>query len=109
MAKSGQNEQVEFPKDVTITGEEHWTNKGDDVRLFLWEKYAASPGSPPKTPEGMILFVHGSSLASQPTFELQAEGRPCSSAMDWFAAQGFDTWSVDREGYGRSTKDRDVL
>jgi len=27
--------------------------------------------------------------------------------MDWFAAQGFDTWSVDMEGYGRSTKDRD--
>jgi len=27
--------------------------------------------------------------------------------MDWFAAHGFDTWSVDMEGYGRSTKDRD--
>jgi pimeloyl-ACP methyl ester carboxylesterase len=27
--------------------------------------------------------------------------------MDWFAARGFDCWSVDMEGYGRSTKDRD--
>jgi pimeloyl-ACP methyl ester carboxylesterase len=27
--------------------------------------------------------------------------------MDWFARRGFDCWSVDMEGYGRSTKDRD--
>jgi pimeloyl-ACP methyl ester carboxylesterase len=27
--------------------------------------------------------------------------------MDYFAAQGYDTWCVDMEGYGRSTKDRD--
>jgi len=23
---------------ATIKGEEHWTNKGNDVRLFMWEK-----------------------------------------------------------------------
>lgn len=28
--------------------------------------------------------------------------------MDWFAAQGFDTWCVDSEGYGRSSKSRDI-
>src|SRR5262249_50453238 len=33
--------------------------------------------------------------------------RPYSSAMDFFASHGFDCWSVDMEGYGRSTKDRD--
>src|SRR5246127_1054614 len=26
--------------------------------------------------------------------------------MEWFAKQGYDCWSVDMEGYGRSTKDR---
>ena len=88
---------------AAIRGEEHWTNKGDDVRLFLWEKVA---GDPAKT-TGTILFVHGSSMASQPTFDLQVPGRPDSSAMDWFAARGFDTWCVDMEGYGRSTKTRD--
>src|SRR5207253_11127075 len=30
-----------------------------------------------------------------------------SSAMEYFAHQGYDTWCVDMEGYGRSTKDRD--
>ena len=28
--------------------------------------------------------------------------------MDYFVGQGFDTWSVDMEGYGRSTKDRGI-
>jgi pimeloyl-ACP methyl ester carboxylesterase len=85
-----------------VSGQEHWTNRGD-VKLFLWEKRAAeNPGR-----AGTILFVHGSSMASQPTFDLQVPGRPEYSAMDWFVARGFDTWSVDMEGYGRSTKDRD--
>jgi pimeloyl-ACP methyl ester carboxylesterase len=87
---------------TAIRGEEHWTNKGD-VRLFLWEKYAGEPSGR----SGTILFVHGSSMASQPTFDLQVPGRTDSSAMDWFAARGFDCWCVDMEGYGRSTKDRD--
>src|SRR3954468_6059692 len=87
---------------AAIRGEEYWTNKGDDVRLFMWEKYAGEPIGP----AGTILFVHGSSMASQPTFDLHVPGRPDSSAMDWFAARGFDCWCVDMEGYGRSTKDR---
>jgi pimeloyl-ACP methyl ester carboxylesterase len=85
-----------------IVGREHWTMKGD-AKLFLWEKKA--PGGNPK---GTILFVHGSSMASTPTFDLQVEGRPFSSAMEYFASRGFDTWCVDMEGYGRSTKDRDM-
>jgi pimeloyl-ACP methyl ester carboxylesterase len=88
---------------AAVRGEEHWTNKGDDVRLFLWEKYAGDPSGP----AGTILFVHGSSMASQPTFDLQVPGRADSSAMDYFARRGFDTWCVDMEGYGRSTKTRD--
>jgi pimeloyl-ACP methyl ester carboxylesterase len=82
------------------TGQEHWTKKGD-VKLFLWEKRAAKP-------RGTVLFVHGSSMASQPTFDLQVPGRPHSSAMDYFVEQGFDTWCVDMEGYGRSDKKRDI-
>jgi len=85
-----------------IRGEEHWTSKGSDVRLFMFEKYA---GDPAKT-IGTILFVHGSSMASTPTFDLQVPGRTDSSAMDWFARRGYDTWCVDMEGYGRSTKTR---
>jgi pimeloyl-ACP methyl ester carboxylesterase len=86
-----------------IAGTEHWTRKGD-LKLFLWQK------SPPtgQAPKGTILFVHGSSMASQPTFDLQVPGRPDSSAMEWFAARGFDTWCMDHEGYGRSDKSRPI-
>jgi pimeloyl-ACP methyl ester carboxylesterase len=87
---------------VRLPGTEHWTNKGE-VKLFLWNKVA---GDPSKT-RGTILFVHGSSMASQPTFDLDVPGRPDSSVMEYFAKQGYDCWCVDMEGYGRSTKDRD--
>lgn len=89
--------------DYSIVGQEHWTRKAD-VNLFLWEKYLDSP----ETSKGTVLFVHGSSMASQPTFDLHVEGRPFSSVMDWFAVRGFDTWCVDMEGYGRSDKHRDI-
>jgi hypothetical protein len=28
--------------------------------------------------------------------------------MDWFTDHGFDTWTMDNEGYGRSDKHRDI-
>jgi pimeloyl-ACP methyl ester carboxylesterase len=90
-------------KSTPVAGKEHWTRKGD-VKLFLWEKAAADG----KGANGTVLFVHGSSMASQPTFDLQVPGRPDSSVMDWFAQRGFNTWCVDMEGYGRSDKSRDL-
>ncbi|HTQ73004.1 MAG TPA: alpha/beta hydrolase [Burkholderiales bacterium] len=86
---------------VAISGKEHWTKKGE-VRLFLWQKPAVG------AKKGTVLFVHGSSMASQPTFDLRVPGRPDSSVMDWFAARGFDTWCMDHEGYGRSDKSRPI-
>jgi pimeloyl-ACP methyl ester carboxylesterase len=90
----------------TVTGREHWSHKktaDGDVRLFLWEKFVGSPDGKPA-----VLFVHGSSMASQPTFDLTVPGRPDSSVMDWFAQRGFTCWCVDMEGYGRSDKQRDI-
>ncbi len=89
-----------------VIGQEHWTTKrtaDGDVKLFLWEKYVGSPEGKPA-----VLFVHGSSMASQPTFDLKVPGRPDSSVMDWFAQRGFVCWCVDMEGYGRSSKERDI-
>ncbi len=84
-------------------GEEHWTRKGD-VPLFLWRK-KPKEGVPHR---GTIFFVHGSSMASQPTFDLHVPGRAYSSAMEWFRDRGYDTWTMDNEGYGRSGKGRDI-
>ena len=87
---------------AAIKGEEHWTTKNDGVKLFLFEKCAVDPAKA----VGTILFVHGSSMASQPTFDLSVPGRADSSAMDYFASLGYDTWTMDNEGYGRSDKHR---
>ena len=92
-----------IPVSGPVEGREHWTKKGD-IKLFLWEKYVSEP----TRKAGTVLFVHGSSMASQPTFDLQVPGRPDSSVMDWFAKRNFDTWCVDMEGYGRSDKHRNI-
>jgi pimeloyl-ACP methyl ester carboxylesterase len=88
---------------MAMAGKEHWTRKSD-VKLFLWQKSPAAGVAK----QGTVLFVHGSSMASQPTFDLHVPGRPDSSVMDWFAARGFDTWCMDHEGYGRSDKQRPI-
>ena len=93
---------VEAAHTGQVTGAEHWTHK-DGVRLFLWEKFLGTPAGKPA-----VLFVHGSSMASQPTFDLTVPGRPDSSVMDWFARRGFVCWCVDMQGYGRSDKKRDI-
>jgi hypothetical protein len=49
-----------------LHAEEHWTTKDGNVKLFMFEKSAGDPTSA----AGRILFVHGSSMAAQPTFDL---------------------------------------
>jgi alpha-beta hydrolase superfamily lysophospholipase len=89
---------------VKAKGREHFTNIGNQP-LFVWEKKATSGSR-----QGVILFVHGSVVASLPTFDLQAQsGPPESSIMDWFAARGFDTWCFDHRGHGRSYKGPEIL
>src|SRR5688572_25354206 len=85
-----------------IRGEEHWTKSGGQD-LFLWAKPAIGPR------QGTLLFVHGSSMPTQPTYDLQVPGMPEASAMNWFASRGFDTWTFDCRGYGRSYKGAEML
>jgi pimeloyl-ACP methyl ester carboxylesterase len=88
-------------KIAKVSGREHWTAV-DGQKLFLWEK--ARTAAPAR---GTILFVHGSSMAATPGFDLQAPGYV--SAMDFFAGQGFDCWCCDHRGYGRSYKGPELL
>jgi pimeloyl-ACP methyl ester carboxylesterase len=88
---------------VGVEGQTHWAFK-EGVKLFLWNKKRFANTSY----QGTILFIHGSSWCSQPTFDLHVDGRPWSSVMDFFAAKGYDTWCLDNEGYGRSDKSRDI-
>ena len=75
-----------------VVGREHWTHKRVDgvaVRLFLWRKQRADQVGSVRHSQhrGTVVFVHGSSMASTPVFDLQIPDRPQSSLMDWFARQ----------------------
>ena len=88
-----------LPSEASVVGIKYWAEKGD-VKLFMWNKFV--PDIPVK--KGVIVFVHVSSMASQPTFDLYVDGRSFSSTMNCFACLGYDNWCVDMEGYGRFLK-----
>jgi pimeloyl-ACP methyl ester carboxylesterase len=90
-----------------ITGVSHWVTKQHEsgpIRLYAWEKFLPEREGSFK---GIALLVHGSSMASTPTFDLQLPGTEEYSMMDRFARLGYDVWCFDCEGYGRSDKTRD--
>src|SRR4051812_45425441 len=81
---------------------EYWVQKGD-VRLYLYRKRRSAP-KPGETALPVLVLVHGSSLSGRSTFDLQARGIGDYSLMNAFAGYGFDVWTMDFEGYGRSTR-----
>jgi pimeloyl-ACP methyl ester carboxylesterase len=92
-----------------VHGSQHYTHKqvdGQDIRLYLWRKQVRDHAHTRR--KGTIVFVHGSSMAGTPVFDLRVLGRPDYSMMDWFARLGYDTWCPDMEGYGRSDKSRNI-
>ncbi len=88
---------------MSLTTSDHQAHKGD-VRLAMRRKHLAGSASG----RGTVLFVHGSTWAGLPSFDLQVPGRPHSSVLEYFAERGFDAWSVDNEGYGLSDKSRPI-
>jgi alpha-beta hydrolase superfamily lysophospholipase len=93
-----------------VVGTEHWATKrvgGETIRIFLWRKRLRDPAAEGLR-RGTILFVHGSSMAGTPVFDLRVPGKPEYSVMDWFSRLGYDTWCLDCEGYGRSDKQRPI-
>jgi len=52
-----------------------------------------------------VFLVHGSSLSALPGYDLHVPGRGSEySVMDQCAAHGFDVWTLDHEGYGKSSR-----
>lgn len=82
-----------------LIAHEYWTKKGE-IDLYIYRKYQGSPDNKP-----ILFLVHGSSLSSRPGYDIQVPGRGSDySMMDQFAAAGFDVWTMDHEGYGRSSR-----
>lgn len=71
--------------------------KGQPVRLYVREKVLRD--TPPS--KGAVLFVHGATYPTETAFDLPYEDY---SWMEDMAAAGFQVFSVDMEGYGRSSR-----
>ena len=85
-----------------IWSNEYWAQKGD-VKLYMFRKRLGAPQAG-KSVLPVLFLVHGSSVSSRSSFDLTVPGRGEYSLMDKFAGYGFDVWTMDFEGYGRSTK-----
>ncbi len=84
----------------TFWGAEYWAQKGD-VKLYMYRKRVAAP-APGEAPLPVLFLVHGSSFSGRSGFDLQVPGKPDYSMMEAFAGHGFDVWTMDHEGYGKS-------
>src|SRR5689334_7026898 len=83
-----------------IQVQEHWVNKGP-VKLYLYRKHRAGDASVAKP---VLFLVHGSTFSSRGSYDLIVPERSGYSAMDHFAALGYDVWTMDHEGYGFSSR-----
>ncbi len=81
-----------------IQASEHWANKGN-VKLYLYRKrIAPKPGET----QPVLFLVHGSSNSTRSSYDLSVPGKGEYSMMNVFAGYGFDVWTMDHDGYGRS-------
>jgi alpha-beta hydrolase superfamily lysophospholipase len=83
-----------------IWSAEYWARKGE-VPLALWRKRVGAPkAGEPALP--VVFLVHGSSNSSRTSYDLDVPGRGEYSLMNVLARSGYDVWTVDHDGYGRS-------
>lgn len=86
-----------------IWSKEYWAKKGD-LSLYIYRKRMGNPAED-RQKRPILFLAHGSSVSSRPTFDLQVPGHDDEySLMDKFAGYGFDVWTMDFEGYGRSSR-----
>ena len=85
-----------------VSGVEHRAIKrhaSGPISLYVWEKFLPSRE---KSFTGTVLLIHGSSMASRPSFDLSVPGHEGEySLMDYLARQGF----VAREPAAYSFRD----
>jgi alpha-beta hydrolase superfamily lysophospholipase len=91
---------VETPSDDFVSGD-YWTKKGD-VPLYLYRKKLRDAHIRTLPYRPVLFLVHGSSISSRSSFDLTVPGASDYSLMNVFARLGYDVWTMDFEGYGRS-------
>lgn len=93
---------MEYQSATDIVAQEHWAHKGD-VALSLYRKY--SPEARMRNRDlPVLVLVHGSSFSSRTTYDFEIPEHGEYSVMNVFASLGYDVWTLDHEGYGRSSR-----
>jgi len=69
------------------------------IQLFIRNKHAE--GMSRFSAERTVIYVNGTTQASEPTFDLPLDG---FSWMDYLATRGYDVYLVDLRGYGGSSR-----
>lgn len=77
---------------------EYWA-ENDGVKLYMFRKRLDDDANRP-----VFFLVHGSSFSGPGGFDLHVPGKSDYSLMEKFADYGFDVWTMDHEGYGRSDR-----
>jgi alpha-beta hydrolase superfamily lysophospholipase len=89
---------AEVAEAIVLT--EYWATKqrnGAEIRLAMYRKRIGNAARP------VLFLVHGSSTSARSSFDLSVPGHDDYSMMDAFAHYGFDVWTMDHEGYGKSS------
>ncbi|MEO8482859.1 MAG: alpha/beta fold hydrolase [Acidobacteriota bacterium] len=74
---------------------------GEMAQLYVRERAPAVALRRAVNTDRVVLFVHGAGTPAEVAFDTPADG---FSWMAYLADAGFDTFSVDMTGYGRSTR-----
>jgi pimeloyl-ACP methyl ester carboxylesterase len=84
---------------IQLITEEMMVPSEPGIDIFVRNKRPANLAT--FTPERTLLMVHGSTYPAHTGFDLPLGGQ---SWMEYVAARGFDVYSVDVRGYGRSAR-----
>src|SRR3974390_3061853 len=83
-----------------IWSAEYWAQKRN-VKLNVWRKRAGAPKQGEQALP-IVFLVHGSSNSARASYDLAVPGKGENSLMNVLARAGFDVWTMDHDGYGRS-------
>ena len=87
-------------EEKAVWSAEYWAQKGG-VKLNLWRKRIGAP-SAGEAPRPVVFLVHGSSNSARSSYDLTVPGKGEYSLMNVLAGFGYDVWTMDHDGYGRS-------
>jgi pimeloyl-ACP methyl ester carboxylesterase len=91
---------LQRPAPARYWTKEYRAQKGS-VQLYMFRKRLTEP-KPGERALPVLFLVHGSSISGRSTFDLNVPNKGDYSMMNAFAGYGFDVWTMDFEGYGRS-------